>query len=206
MAAVADMAAAVTEGVVTLAAEDILAVAGISVVDFVVPALGEVVSAGDRWDLLAAGSVAADSAAPDLAACEAALAARQPHCEAHMPADLVGMAAMVDMDGVAAGSDMVADLVTAAVSMAMDIPASDTDWASGSGRRCCTEVSADMAGTVMGVTERVVTADTEWVAMAAMDSPVMVDTEVTAGMVDTAEVAAPVCAVGTAMVLVIESR
>jgi hypothetical protein len=185
MAAVADMAAAVTEGVVTLAAEDILAVAGISVVDFVVPALGEVVSAGDRWDLLAAGSVAADSAAPDLAACEAALAARQPHCEAHMPADLVGMAAMVDMDGVAAGSDMVADLVTAAVSMAMDIPASDT---------------------VMGVTERVVTADTEWVAMAAMDSPVMVDTEVTAGMVDTAEVAAPVCAVGTAMVLVIESR
>jgi hypothetical protein len=120
-----------------------------------------------------------------------------------MPADLVGM---VDMDGVAAGSDMVADLVTAAVSMAMDIPASDTDWASGSGRRCCTEVSADMAGTVMGVPEWVATADTEWVAMAAMDSPVMVDTVVTAGMVDTAEVAAPVCAAGTAMDLVIESR
>src|SRR5579871_4017564 len=97
-AAEADMAAVVTEEVATLAAEDILAAAGISVVDFAVLVLEGVVSAGDRWDLLVAASAAEDSAAPDLAACEAALAARQPRFEVRMPADLAGMAATVDID------------------------------------------------------------------------------------------------------------
>ncbi len=189
------MAVVVTEGAVTLAAEDILAVDFTAVVSVVA-------SAGDRWDLLAADLVAAGSAVPDLAACEGALAARQPLSEVRMPADSAGMAATADMDGVAAGSDMDVDLAMVVDSMVMDIPASDTDWATGSGRRSCTE---DLAG--MGdMADTVATAVMEWVAMAAMDSPGMVDMEATVGMVDTVVVAAPGCAAGMVMALAIERR